>query len=97
MNHELHITEATTMSESPFINDGVGSLGITSSIPENFENEVANEPVKQEMIDGEIGSGWSTTSNQPEYYQIQSDEAEESLKRKNLRKRKLWLCSPLCF
>ncbi|KAJ6427472.1 hypothetical protein OIU84_022968 [Salix udensis] len=88
MNHELHITEATTMSESPFINDGVGSLPITSSIPENFENEVANEPVKQEMIDGGIGSGWSTTSDQPEYYQIQSDEAEENLKEEELKKEK---------
>ncbi|KAB5574275.1 hypothetical protein DKX38_001469 [Salix brachista] len=88
MNHELHITEATTMSESPFINDGVGSLAITSSIPENFENEVANEPVKQEMIDGGIGSGWSTTSDQPEYYQIQSDKAEESLKEEELKKEK---------
>ncbi|KAJ6308957.1 hypothetical protein OIU76_018534 [Salix suchowensis] len=59
------------------------------SIPENFENEVANEPVKQEMIDGGIGSGWSTTSDQPEYNQIQSDEAEESLKEEELKKEKV--------
>lgn len=35
MNHELQITEATTMSGSPFINDGDDSLAMPSSIPEN--------------------------------------------------------------
>jgi hypothetical protein len=37
-----------------------------SSIPENFEkeNEVANEPVTKEVVDGGIGSGWNTTGDQ---------------------------------
>ncbi|KAG6788988.1 hypothetical protein POTOM_005068 [Populus tomentosa] len=51
-----HITEATTMSGSPFINDGDDSLAMPSSIPENFEkeNEVANEPVTKKVVDGGI-------------------------------------------
>ncbi|KAG6792390.1 hypothetical protein POTOM_001538 [Populus tomentosa] len=50
------ITEATTMSGSPFINDGDDSLAMPSSIPENFEkeNEVANELVTKEVVDGGI-------------------------------------------
>ena len=54
MNHELQITEATTMSGSPFINDRDDSLAMPSNIPENFEkeNEVANEPVTKEVVDG---------------------------------------------
>ncbi|KAJ7011913.1 hypothetical protein NC653_002111 [Populus alba x Populus x berolinensis] len=59
------ITEATTMSGSPFINDGDDSLAMPSSIPENFEkeNEVANEPVTKEVVDGGTGSGWNTTGD----------------------------------
>ncbi|KAI5602692.1 hypothetical protein BDE02_01G171800 [Populus trichocarpa] len=64
------ITEPTTMSGSPFINDGDDSLAMPSSIPENFEkeNEVANEPVTKEVVDGGIGSGWNTTGDQAEYF-----------------------------
>jgi hypothetical protein len=87
MNHELQITEPTTMSGSPFINDGDDSLAMPSSIPENFEkeNEVANEPVTKEVVDGGIGSGWNTTGDQAEYCQIHISILVP------------WLCSPLCF
>jgi hypothetical protein len=58
-----------------------------SSIPENFEkeNEVANEPVTKEVVDGGIGSGWNTTGDQAEYCQIHISILVP------------WLCSPLCF
>ncbi|CAK7355666.1 unnamed protein product [Dovyalis caffra] len=70
------------MSESPIINDGVDSLAMLSRIPKNFEkeNEVAKEPVKQEVVDGEISNIWNTTYDHAKHYEIQkADKNTENL------------------